>query len=147
MEPATKKQRQVQCLSGNTLSYRQLAGILNTLAPADDGGGAGRKTLARMVDRCVVVTTPLGDLWSEMDVPLANGRSLKLPYANPFVLLYHMFSTSMEFAMFLKHLVAGVVAGVVIYTDETTPGNLLRPDHSRELFTVYWSLKKFPPWF
>ena len=147
MEPATKKQRQVQCLSGNSLSYRQLEGILKTLAPADGGGGAKRKTLTRMVDRRVVVTTPLGDLWSEMNVPLANGRSLKFPYANPFVLLYHMFSTSMEFAMFLKHLVAGVVAGVVIYTDETTPGNQLRPDKSRELFTVYWSLKEFPPWF
>ena len=48
--------------------------------------------------------------------------------------------------MFLGvHLRAG--ARIMFYTDETRPGNQLRPDKGREYQAILWSFAELPHWY
>jgi hypothetical protein len=52
-----------------------------------------------------------------------------------------------EFASFLYANTSNGVADIIMYMDEFTPGNNLRPDKGRSMQAAYCNLFQFPMWF
>jgi len=106
------------------------------------------KTKNELADYCDI-TTPYGNLISIVSLPLEDETAdpYQWPIVNPFAFLYVMCLKSVRFAAFLKKCVGGGVAGIVLYTDETTPGNQLRPDSRGDIQCFYWTFSNFPDWY
>ena len=68
--------------------------------------------------------TPYGELIQRLDMGGRPGPE----YINPFALLFQLCTVSVAFATFLKSCCKGGRVRVIIYADETRPGNALRPD-------------------
>ena len=84
--------------------------------------------------------TPYGELIQRLDMDGRPGPE----YINPFALLFKLCTVNVAFATFLKSCCKGGRARVIIYADETRPGNVLRPDKGRALQCLYWTLAEFP---
>ena len=95
------------------------------------------------------VSTPYGKLLEEISLPneAAGAEPYQWTIVNPFALLYVLCSRSCHFAAFLAHCVSGLIARVVLYTDETNSGNQLRPDLKGEVQCFYWTFAEFPDWY
>ena len=52
-----------------------------------------------------------------------------------------------SFGQLLRDCVQGSPAHLVFYSDDTTPGNQLRPDTNRQLACCYWTIMELPAWF
>ena len=91
-------------------------------------------------------------------------------FAHPFSLLWTLCAHSEHFFDFLTNnfasgtpqahpngsaIASGLAAGghtrqygrICIYADETTPGNVHRPDKGRQYMAAYWTFLDFPSWF
>ncbi len=146
------KKRRLAPLAGSSLSISSLATILGKLS--EDPGTTDPKrataeaqAISKEVQACVAIRTPFGKLIQEFDLPLKNGGTHKLLYADPAALFYLLCSRSTAFARLLAKTQSAGPAGHVLYGDETTPGNILRPDHSREALCLYHTLRELPAWF
>ena len=94
--------------------------------------------------------TPYGELTCSLDLPLEAGGTMKIELNNPFAWLHHASTLSAEFGTFLAtHLCQanGALANIVLWSDETVPGNQLRPSTSRKFESVMWTFLEFPSWF
>ena len=80
------------------------------------------------------MVTPYGTVATTIELPAVNGDTIALHCNNPFALLWAASSVNNEFGNFIHgHLTANNGKGrVVVYIDETTPGNALRPDNGRK---------------
>jgi len=115
-------------------SMKLLSGVLNDLQVDSD---ISPLDLQRGVNEYVDVRTPVGKLVDVVDLPLKNGRTYKWPVANPFALLWVLCSGGAHFALFLQEFLGGIRSSISLYTDETTPGNNMRPDTVRKMVCVY----------
>ena len=86
--------------------------------------------------------TPYGQVLQYLELSW-KGRPYLWPYLNPFALLFYICSTCVAFARMLKDSVAGIVANIIIYADECTPGNVLRPD--KGAFVEAWVSRRRKP--
>ena len=78
-------------------------------------------------------------------------------FAHPFALLWFLCAHSEDFFHFLKGnysaqngsaMEEGIPCGrICIYADETTPGNVHRPDKGRSFTGIYWTFLDFPNWY
>ena len=111
--------------------------------------------------------TMYGTVYKHMELPKVpqdgsdQAKPIKLEYACPFALLWHLCTSSMLFYRFLEPNVArlsqppegqaGPVtrlrARIALYWDEVVPGNNMRPDHGRAYIAVYWTFVDLPMWF
>ena len=130
------------------LSLRQLSAVLR--GSTDDGwkNDKIRRELRKQVDR----HTPRGPLLVELRVPRINGLpDLQWLVCNPFALLHILVTESPSFRSLLLHSLVSsgdsYRGALALYSDETTPGNQLRPDKSTELQCVYWCIPQLPDWF
>ena len=89
----------------------------------------------------------MGKLLQTMELPLEDGKVHAWTYADPTTLLYIMCSRSRNFADLMASSCSEGSAGCVLYSDETTPGNQLRPDSARESLCIYHTLRELPQWF
>ena len=62
-------------------------------------------------------------------------------------LLYHAANVSMHFSAFLIKCMPAGRGRIVLYIDETRPGNIIRPDNARAYNSIYWTLLEFPAWY
>ena len=70
-----------------------------------------------------------------------------LPYVHPCAIIYYLTSISKDFATFIDGVLDSQgtnVLNVVVYGDEMTPGNPLRPDPGREAWQWSFSMLEFP---
>jgi hypothetical protein len=93
------------------------------------------------------IQTPYGPLVAILNLPLESGGHLTWPFINPFALLWVLCTGYEKFSRFLFKYVSGL-AGIVMYHDETTPGNQMHHDkYAREVLCWYWSIAELPGWF
>ena len=84
-----------------------------------------------------------------MEMPTTDGGTLTIHYNNPFSYLYAAATVNNAFGSFIHdHLTANDGRGhLVLYTDQTTPGNALRPDHGRTYEAILFTFSDLPAWF
>ena len=138
---ASKRQRRLECLAGTDISCQKFEEILEKLGC--DEPTRVRDDLTEYLD----IKTPLGPLISQLQVPLESGKSFSWHCANPAPLLYTLCDRSPNFAQLLQDSHHAGPGGVVLYTDDCTPGNQFRPDSARTTLCVYWTLRDLPAWF
>jgi hypothetical protein len=110
------------------------------------------KSLQRDLRQQLDVHTPVGPLLAHLNLEMENGEpDVQWLVCNPFALLHHLCEKSLRFALLLVHslMLAGdfYCGSVVLYCDETTHGNVQRPDMSNELQCIYWCIPELPSWF
>ena len=86
--------------------------------------------------------TPYGPVVQTMR--LNHPRLKDWDICNPFAWLYHMSVISPQFASVMKDCSSRGPLRVVIYADEMIPGNPFRPEKSRTLMCIYWSIVDWP---
>ena len=93
--------------------------------------------------------TPYGTVATTIELPAINGGTVTLHCNNPFAFLWAASSVNNEFGDFIHgHLVSNGGRGrVVVYIDETTPGNALRPDRGRSFEAILFSFAELPYWY
>ena len=111
--------------------------------------------------------TMYGTVYKTMELPAERendsdqAEPIRLEYACPFALLWHLCTLSMHFYRFFAANVArlgqppegqaGPVtrlrARIALYWDEVIPGNNMRPDKGRGYIAVYWTFVDLPMWF
>ena len=85
--------------------------------------------------------TPYGAVGIEIRI-----GDIAVPIINPFALLWLLCTQTTHYFACLRHCVAAGPARVVLYVDEATPGNQLRPDRARSYYAIYWSIAEYPDW-
>ena len=142
-EVVAKRQRLLQAAVGTKVSLKELTKILSSLGHGPEEIGDMGRNLTNHLD----IQTPLGPLLVKLDVPLEDGGVHTWTVAAPGPWLYILCQRSNAFSKLLQNsLVAGRPAGIVLYADETTPGNQMRPDDARETLCIHWTIKELPSW-
>jgi hypothetical protein len=112
------------------------------------GCDTGQASMARAIrGELADVHTPLGNLIITVDVPMVGEEPLPWVCINPLALLYYCCLRSAHFAKFFSKHLGGILSSLTLYTDETTPGNVLRPDMARKIQCVYFTWMELPYWF
>ena len=95
------------------------------------------------------MVTPYGTVATTIELPAIYGDTVTLHCNNPFAFLWAASSVNNEFGDFIHgHLVSNGGRGrVVVYIDETTPGNALRPDRGRSFEAILFSFAELPYWY
>ena len=77
----------------------------------------------------------------------ADAQSIE--YIHPMAFLNLLSSTSTMFGQFFSQCLGSpsAPANIILYCDETRPGNQLRPDCGRAMQAIYWTVSQFPDWF
>ena len=85
--------------------------------------------------------TPYGPMEKSIKV-----QDTIVKYICPMALLFASCAGSDTWAIFLTSVLLNKVGRFILYLDDVTPGNALRPDHGRKYYALYWSLIEFPSW-
>jgi hypothetical protein len=116
------------------------------LTLSEDESGREAKRLARVDDAFMEQMTPYGTLRKALQV---GGQVLY--YTCPSAWLFLLSVQSSAFVDLLVRQLPisdGVSRGrLVLYADEVTPGNALRPDRGRTYYAFYWAIMELPNWF
>ncbi len=146
------------------VSKAALAEIIEELKDLDElPTAASRQTIARARTKEVRVDTNYGNLFVTMELELdpvkltkymlkKNGSSRfprRLDVLSPMAMLSHAATTSRPFNEFLTRIMARKPSshthpwGIIIYSDEITPGNVIAHENLRKTQTIYWTFKQF----
>lgn len=115
-----------------------------TLSVAARTSGGDRNQLRKGIIRPLLEDSVYGHILQKCPIQFTNGEAYEWEYINPFALIHQYTSGRPRFGDMLRG--AGSVR-IAFYMDETTPGNVLRPDHGRSLACFYWTLMELPSWF
>ena len=110
------------------------------------GGSLSRSTAVAELQKFSRMETPYGTVRSSIRLERVDGQSLESQVNNPFALLWAASVVQPKFGSFLMRHTHGQ-ATIVLYTDETTPGNNKRPDKGRSFEALLWTFKELPDWF
>jgi len=93
----------------------------------------------------------VANLLGFVDLPLASGGMFKWPLLRPDLLLQHTVRSSPAFARAFTEALRTCPStsenpwSLMVFFDELTPGNVLRPDNRRKIMSVYFSFKELGP--
>ena len=79
--------------------------------------------------------TPYGPVLQHMDLTVMVKdipTPYRWPYLNPFATLYYACKMCIGFAILMRDALRGGIGHIMIYADEVTPGNVLRPDSGKK---------------
>ena len=105
-----------------------------------------RQALKRARVGALPTNTPVGALWSEVELVLKGGKVLRIPAVNPIALLWATIQRCPAYAAFLHDKLEAAEHGhskparIYIYYDEILPGNALAHNNVRKLAAFYWAL-------
>ena len=125
------------------------------LKPKGKGLGKGgslrqaRRRFADLVQKPSLESTPYGDVVKKFEVVTDSGP-VQLDYVCPHAWLYFACLQCQTFAQFLIRYLSQGLPGqgsICIYSDDVTPGNVLRPDTGRTFMAVYWGVMEMPDFF
>ena len=92
------------------------------------------------------IETVYGSVTQSIKVNLEGGGAKMIYVNNPFALIHAACGLNPRFGDFLAfHLQES--ATLVLYTDEATPGNQLRPDPARSFEALLFTFAELPQWF
>ena len=107
---------------------------------------AARREAQSAIEEHALADTPYGRVVQRLD--LGTPALCQWEYVNPFAYLYHLTRMSKGFSE-LMTATLGSAQGplrIVLYIDEVTPGNPLRPDKGRSTQSIYWRFADWPQW-
>lgn len=120
--------------------------ILKVVGEADASHPLNRKLCDDEFQKFSKLETPYGPVCQWLEVPSKSGGVHRLYLNNPFALIYATGRVNPKFGSFLRrHL--GSEARLVFYSDETTPGNALRPDNGRKYEALLFTFPELPVWY
>ena len=100
--------------------------------------------LSRELSDAVSINTPYGPLITQLPLPLESGGDYLWTVCNPFAILYIFCENAEKIADLLCRSLESngnqLHGSIVLYTDETTHGNVKRHDLENELQGVYWTI-------
>ena len=125
----------------HTLVTLQRAGLITSGVVR--GGRAVRRDLAHAQREHCDVRTPYGPVLQTLDLPLPTPR--RWSFTHPLALLYHLATLNSAFGeLMVNSMQPGKPMTLVLYMDEITPGNPLRPEKSRTMQAIYWAFLEWP---
>ena len=151
------KRRKLSLASVAARAQCSLAAVSRTLAGLIEEGLSGnveadlgaadsvRRVLSAGSRAHAEATTPYGEVMQHLAV---NG--VNIPFVSPKALLHYLCSVSPDFASLLGSVASAShdrTLRLVLYADEVTPGNVLRPDAGRKFWAIYWTVCEFPEFF
>ena len=136
-------------------SFVSQAGIAEILKAVKEAGelpkGISKSAVKRSRQAAIAAETPHGPLLREWTLTTEEGKEEKVHYLDPIACLWHALQTCSKFRQFFAAAAAASPCSVhspwrvVVYADEVTPGNQLKPTNKRKLQTFYWSLLELGP--
>jgi len=127
-------------------SASALSAILTTAADEGLPDLHSRSACRAARDLDSIEITPYGPINGSLDVVDSDGTPRSIPIANPLAFLWIALSTSAPFrAFFQSRMDAHPPSperpwGIVIYSDEVTPGDAKQPNPKRKFQALYWTL-------
>ena len=110
---------------------------------------ASRRSIKRARDDAINIDTTIGSLFTTKKINLCNpAKERDITIVNPCAMLSHLVSTNESFSEFLFYKLTEHPCGVdkpwriVLYSDEVTFGNQLKPNNQRKVQAIYWSFAK-----
>lgn len=140
-EPASKRRMVSQMMSLRGINAQNLRHVLNVVEPDNS---LTRKAVRRAVDRSDVLQV------TNVKLPLVEGGEFDWPVVLPQTWLYVASRTAGICDVFSDALRCNPHSlnrpwRLVLYLDEITPGNALRPDNKRKVTAIYVSCLEFGP--
>ena len=125
----------------NTLMTLKRSGLLT--GGIVRGGRKVRRDLALAQQEHCAAETPYGRVVQTMELP--SDPPVKWSFAHPLALLYHLSVLNAAFGdLMATAMRPGRPLTLILYMDEITPGNPLRPEKSRTLQAIYWAFLEWP---
>ena len=126
-----------------TLQTLGAAGMLKGYDGDDDNANALKRALADANTMHAEADTPYGKVVQKIELGADALQSWE--YVNPFAYLYYMSYISAAFAEMMRSVtVSGRPLRIVVYADGLVPGNPFRPEASRKLCCIYWTIVDWP---
>ena len=148
MEPRSKKLKILEGIrqGGLSLSAGAVGRVLASVSDEDpeDLCSNASRTIKAHVDG---INTPYGKVLQRAEIPNTDGSVLKWPFIHPCALLYHLCYVSSPFACFVAEHLHNQHGHVILWGDECTTGNQLRPDNVGKFLAIYWTMSNFPESF
>ena len=142
LKPATRSSVEGQ---PNVEGQSNVEGKLRAEVQSSSSSRQIRKDLMTAAGRHANTHTPYGNVVQQMHLGLHD--TPVLDYVNPFAYLYHLTAVSDSFATMMADSMSGTrPMKLIMYIDELTPGNPLRPDKGRTTQSVYWCFADWPQW-
>jgi hypothetical protein len=112
------------------------------------GGPRERHKIRTAVEHHARAMTPYGCVVQQVGVPLVDGTTFAWDIINSFAFMYYLTSLCVPFARIMHDSLraAGGQLQLVLYGDELTPGNVLRPDKGRQALCFYYTFIQWPTW-
>ena len=91
--------------------------------------------------------TPYGTVIQSVDLGIPGVEPWG--YCHPLAYLRHISTLNNVFGEVMRKCIdesEGKPLTIILYMDELCPGNPYRPEKSRKLQGVYWSIKEWPDW-
>ena len=107
-----------------------------TLSVAARTSGGDRNKLRKGIIGPLLEDSVYGHILQKCPIQFTNGEAYEWEYINPFALIHQYTSARPRFGDMLRE--AGSMR-IALYMDETTPGNVPRPDHGRSLACFCWT--------
>lgn len=131
------------------VSQSGLAEILRAVREADSlPKGISPSAVKRARTKAMSAETPFGPMLKDWKLRNTTGEETTVAYLDPAACLYHAVESCTKFGAFVQDIVATREPsinsrwGIVLYSDEVSPGNQLKPLNSRKLQTFYWSFRE-----
>ena len=100
--------------------------------------------------RKLVVEQPtvFGPMLGKINAEGKNGKSISIPYIDPFAMLTVASSKTYMSALLERSLVEHPPSpdrpwSILFYSDEVTPGNVLKAQNHKKVQVIYWSFNEF----
>ena len=129
-------------------SKSALVAILDSVKKHGLPETVSRKACKRARDSELNTTTPVGDLYGEIELELLNGQLKRVPIINPAALLWTECKACPAFATFMANRISEKDSSInpwriISYCDEVLPGNPLKGLNQRKIWARYWSFAEF----
>ena len=126
-------------------SKSALVAILKSVQEHGLPTNLSRQSVKRARNRELNATTPLGNLFIDINLDLKNGSTRSVPILNPAALLWAECKKCVAFGTFLQKAISEChnYMSIALYTDEVLPGNPLKGLNQRKLWAFYWSFLDF----
>lgn len=106
-----------------------------------------RSAIKRAREEAVDLQTPVGSMFGSVRLRCRDDTELELRALNPVAWLYHIASVCdgwaswMDFQLQANAPTRARPWELVLYSDEVTPGNQLKPDNRRKYHAIYFTFK------
>ena len=145
---ASEKKNAFELGRKHFLSKSALGSVLEEVAAHGLPDARSRHSIKRSRDRDLNEETPHGPLLRTVMVETSTQKA-KLVFVNPAALLQRAAGTDSDFS---QHLHARLTCPatdtgwtIVVYSDEVSPGNVLRHVNHRKIQALYWTLLELGP--